>query len=479
MIHSIKDRWYRENGWRDVLRLAIPLILSTGAVSIQHFVDRMFLTWYEPAAVAASLPAGIVHWTIMSLFVGTAGYVNTFVSQYWGAESHHRIGPSIWQGMYVAIIGGMVSLLLIPLARPLFTAIGHDPAVMAHEITYFRILCTGGFTIVGAQALAGFYTGQSRTWTVMWVNVTATMVNIVLDYLLIFGNFGFPRLGIAGAAAATVIATVTAMMLYLILILNPAYEKQFRTRSGWRLDRELFARVMRYGLPNGIQFCLDMTGFTVFLLLIGRLGTSELAATNIAFNINTLAFMPMIGMGMAVNIIVGQNQGKGNSMMAERSVYTGFQLTFLYMTAIGALYLFTPGLFLAPYEYGSAAGNFAHIKATTIVLLRFVALYSLFDGMTIVFASALKGAGDTRFVMLMLVGLSFCILVIPSYLALTVFKASLYTGWTIATTYICVLGISYYVRFRRGAWKSMRVIEHIPPHIPPTLPTVPTTEVEL
>ncbi len=101
---SLNNRWRCEGGYREVLAIAIPLILSTGAWGIQHFVDRMFLTWYSPEAIAAAMPAGILNFTIMSLFLGTAGYVSTFVAQYHGASRCERIGPILWQGMYVAIM---------------------------------------------------------------------------------------------------------------------------------------------------------------------------------------------------------------------------------------------------------------------------------------------------------------------------------------------------------------------------------------
>ena len=133
IIRWLINRWRCEGGYRHILVLAFPLILSTSAWSLQTFVDRMFLVWYSPEAVAASMPAGMLNFTVMSLFIGTAGYAGTFVAQYYGAGIYRKIGPVVWQGTYIALAGGIVFLALIPLSRPMFAFIGHSPLVQSPE----------------------------------------------------------------------------------------------------------------------------------------------------------------------------------------------------------------------------------------------------------------------------------------------------------------------------------------------------------
>ncbi|MCK4447978.1 MAG: MATE family efflux transporter, partial [Candidatus Marinimicrobia bacterium] len=224
-------------------------------------------------------------------------------------------------------------------------------------------------------------------------------------------------------------------------------------------------------------FFLDIAGFATFLLLMGRLGTTSIAATSIAFNINNLAFMPMIGFGIAVSVLVGQHLGNNRPDLAERSAYSGFYLTFLYMAILASSYILVPGIYLKLFASHSDPGSFAPIRDITIILLRFVAIYSIFDTLNIIFAAAIKGAGDTRFVMVMLFFISFFILVIPSYFALVVFKMSIYVGWGIASTYIITLGIGFFIRFKGGKWKSMRVIEKPTPTLPSTFPETPTPDI--
>ena len=143
-MHYLKQRWNSQGGYREVLAIAVPLILSTASWSVQHFVDRMFLSWYAPEAIAAAMPAGMLHFSMVSIFMGTAGYVSTFVAQYYGAKRYQRIGPAIWQGVYVSIIGGLLILCVIPFAEPIFRMVGHSPQVRHNEVVYFQILCLGG-----------------------------------------------------------------------------------------------------------------------------------------------------------------------------------------------------------------------------------------------------------------------------------------------------------------------------------------------
>ena len=439
--------------------VAIPLILSTATWSIQHFVDRMFLTWYSPETIAAAMPAGMLNFTIISIFMGTAGYVSTFVAQYYGAGRYHRIGPALWQGVYISLFGGIVLLGVIPLAEPAFRLIGHSPEIQKYEVIYFQVLCLGGGAYIGSYALSGFFSGRGKTWPVMWVNAATTAVNLVLDYALIFGKWGFPELGIIGAAIATVVAGVFSLLVFFGLLFTTANDSRYHTRKGWRLEKELLVRLLRFGFPSGVQFFLEISAFTAFVLVVGRLGTASLAATNIAFNINTLAFMPMIGCGIAISVLVGQYLGAENSDVAQAAVYSGFHLTFVYMASIAAAYVLLPDLFVAPFAHQADPERFAEIYGYSVVLLRFVAVYCLFDTMNIIFCSAIKGAGDTQYVMIMTTILSVFVLFIPVYLTVEVLKSGLMIAWVFATAYVISLGVTFYLRFLGGKWRTMRVIE--------------------
>jgi len=475
--NSLKGRWGRESGYRDVLALAIPLILSRGAMSIQHFVDRVFLTWHSPEAVAAAFAGGMLSFLVLTLFIATAGYTSTFVAQYHGAGREDRVGPAVWQGMYVAVVGGAVHLLLIVPAGSVFRLIGHA-GLVEHETAYFRILCLGAGPAIGSAAMSGFFSGRGRPWPTVVVTGLQTSLNMILDYGLIFGKWGLPALGAEGAAVATVISACFSCVLYAGLIMRRRYDSVYRTWRGRMLDVTLFARLLRFGLPYGVQFCLDVGGFVVFALLVGRLGTTSLAATTITFNINSLNFLPMVGFGVAVSVLVGRHLGENRPDLAARSVYSALHLTVLYTAALGALFVVVPGVFLKLFGARADPESFAALRQTVIVLLRFVAAYCVFDGVCIVMASALRGAGDTRFVMVLAIVVSALVLVLPNIIALGVLNASVYVAWTFVAAYIITLSFGLVARFLGGKWRSMRVIEEAPAFVPPQLPETPPSTSE-
>ena len=344
VLARVRNRWGSVGGYRDFLALALPLILSTASWSIQHFVDRVFLAWHSTQSMAAALPAGITNFVFVSFFLGLAGYVNVFVAQYVGARRPGRVGASIWQGTYLSGGAGIAALGLLPLARPLFDLIGHDLAIRAEEVAYFRILCFGTGPIVLATVLSCFYSGQGKTWVVLIVNASATGINIGLDYALIFGHWGFPAMGIRGAAWATNLAAAFSALLFGLLILQRQNREEFGTLSQWRFDGELFRRMLRFGVPSGVNFMLDVMAFSFFILIVGRLGTVELAATNMAFNVNSLAFMPLIGCGIAVSTLVGQHLGENLPDKAEYCTWSGMHLALGYMGTMALLYLSVPKL---------------------------------------------------------------------------------------------------------------------------------------
>jgi multidrug resistance protein, MATE family len=451
--------WQGPGGMGEVLAIAYPLILSQMSFTVQVFVDRLFLTWYSAEAVAGAVTGLFVSWSAVGLCIGTGEYLTAFVAQYYGARRFPRIGAAVWQGIYFSLLTGTLIAALSPFAGALFEQTGHAPVLRQYETTYSRLLLLGSGPIILMATLSSFFAGRGRTLPVLAVNVGATVVNAVLDYLLIFGHHGFPRWGVSGAAIATIVSQVFGSAAYLVLILRPEHRREFATLASWRLEPALLWRLLRYGVPAGLQFSIEIGAFAIFMVVIGRLGTAPLAASGIAFNLNMIVFMPLLGIGLAVSSLVGRYLGAEQPDTAERSAYSAFRIGLVYLGACSALYVLAPRLLLAPYAAGADPASFAEVGRLTVVLLRFVAFYSLFDMMSVLFAAALKGAGDTTYPLLATLVLSWAIMVVPSYVLCVYLGAGVYTAWTTAAAYCLGVGLLMFRRFRGGRWRSVRVIE--------------------
>ena len=329
-------------GYRETLRVAWPLIISMGSFTLMQFTDRLFLAWHSAVSIQAALPAGILSFTMVSGFMALAGYANTFVAQYHGAGETGWCSRATAQGILLALASWPLTLALIPIGLWLLRVSGHAPAVLEEERAYFTILMLGCVSAPLTAALGGFFSGRGDTFTTMITNVIGNLLNIALDYAMIFGHWGFPAMGIRGAAWATVIAGFVSPALLFILFFSRRFNSTFQTRREFRYDPALMRRLIRFGLPAAAHLVLDVGAFTLFVLLTGRLGGTALAASNIALSINNIAFMPLIGISIAASILVGQYQGRRESAIAEKAGWTSMKIGWLYMGVIALTFVVFP-----------------------------------------------------------------------------------------------------------------------------------------
>ena len=453
--------WSRPCGGREVLSVALPLIVQTCFWSLMWFIDRLYLSWYSKEATAAALPGGMYHWTMICLPAGIASYANTFVAQYTGAGRKRRVGNAVQQAIWFGWMTVPLFLLAIPLAPWLFRGTSDNPEIVRQEAIYFQVLALGAGANVITGAQSCFYTGRGLTGIVMLVNCIGTLLDISLEYTFIFGALGFPRLGIAGAALTTAISNWATVLMFWWLMRRPAERAEFGL-DDHHFDWELFRRLIRFGLPSGLPQLIEGLAFTLLTISIARASDNGGAATSIALTINAMAFVPMIGLNITVTTLVGQKLGENRPDLAERATWTSMMLGMAYTGFFAILYLVVPDVFLVLHT-AFAAEDFDQVRTTTILLLRFVAIYCFFDATQIVLIGALRGAGDTKFIMLA-TSLVSIISVAIGWACEERYhwrerEIALWGWWWILTAWIFALGLIYMLRFTGGKWRSMRVIE--------------------
>ncbi|OIO01192.1 MAG: hypothetical protein AUJ49_08435 [Desulfovibrionaceae bacterium CG1_02_65_16] len=466
-MFNLREHWEGECGCREVLAVGAPLMVSMGSSTLMQFTDRIFLGRHDVLELAAAVPGGLTSFLAVAFFMGVATCVGVLVAQYHGACRPRRVGAALWAGVWFSVASGAVLALLAGLSGPLFALAGHPATVQGLETEYFRILTLGGGFVVLATALSGYFSGLGRTVPVMLVNLTGATVNIPLDYALIFGRLGAPELGITGAAWATVAGGAFSCLLFGLLLLSPEAEKRHNVRSAWRPERDMLSRLFGIGLPAGAQFFLDIMAMTGFSLLVGRMGLMALSATNIAFSINGLTYLPLIGLSIAVSILTGRSQGQGQPDRARRAAGNTLLLSLAWMGGISLIFLFAPGPLIDLFQPSGLSGPagsaesaaFVDIRAISVVLLRYVALYSIVDAVSLTYFGALKGAGDTKYLMLVILFAGVGVLVAPTWLMVSLGVGGIHGPWLALSAYICVLAASFALRFRHGAWANRRVIE--------------------
>jgi len=447
-----------EGGMGELLSVAYPLIISTASNTVMQFINRVFLSRYSADALAACVPAGILSFTLICFFMGTTSYTNAFVSQYHGKGKTASVSVAVWQGVWLGLISGLILLLLTPAGLYLIDSSGHPAAVKILEKQYFTILNAGGILVTVNTALSAFFTGRGRTKVTMSANMAGNAVCVVLSWLLIFGSGPIPELGIRGAAWAAVIGQACVMIIYLIIIFSAENRRAYRTARLVGLHKGLFKRLIKFGAPNGVGFFLDIASYGVFIFMVGNMDKYSLAANNIIASINMIAFMPVIGLGMANLTLVGRYIGKKRPEISIKVTRNAVKAALSYVLVIGCLFFIFPGFFVNIFGRPDSA-EFAPILAASRPLMKLLAFFILFDAMGIIFADALRGAGDTRFQMIVGSALAWLVFVPGIYYLVNILHSGLMAVWAWALVYVMLLAAVFGLRFNAGRWRSINILK--------------------
>lgn len=446
-------------GYFELLKLAYPLILMSASNSIMQFVDRKLLAHLSSVDMAAAMPAGILYFTLFCLFLCASGFTSTIVAQYHGAGNRQAVLSSVWSGVYFALGAGLIITFVIPfLGRFLIGFGGHSPDLYWREIAYFNGLIPSGVFACLAAPFFSFFSGQGRTMPVALINILACVLNIFLDYVFIFGWGPIPGMGIYGAGLATSLCSLLSMLMILGYFLMQN-QQRFPTRSNRLPQWEGVVRLMRYGIPTGIQVAFDCGAFTLVSFTVGVLGSDQLAAHTIALSINNIFFIPLLGLSDATSILVGQYIGRSKHSIAGRVAYRSWRTSLLYMFVGGLIYLVFPKELAGMFSPAQDDGTFQAVIGLASWLLLAAFLFNMSDTMKFIFTAGLRGAGDTRPIMLICISCAYLLMVPGVLIIVYIFRGNVVWVWAYLTFTATVEGLLILLRFRSGKWRYIRMIK--------------------
>lgn len=442
---------------RSLLHIALPMVISQASETIMMFVDRLFLSWLGKAHISAAMSGGLSSFVFMSLFLGTVGYVNALSAQYFGSGNEKNCVKTVIQGFGLSVFFYPLALLLIPLVGRFFRAAGHSPEQTVLEFTYFRILMWGGILALFRTALAGFFLGIGKTRTVMIANLVGMVINIPVNYLLIFGKYGFPEMGITGAALGTLAGSFVICVILFIAFLKHRLYGEHRKEGVWRLDRDILGKLLRYGVPAGFESFLNVFAFNLFIQMMHSYSEDVAAAVTITFNYDMVAFIPMLGLGFATTSLVGQQMGAGSPDGAAEVNRLSLKVGLVYAGFMMCLFVFGAPWLVSLFTTGLAASDRAFVPLAK-TMLRLASIYTIADVLQLVMAGTLRGAGDTKWVMYISVTLHW-LLALTTFLMIKVLVANPLSVWIVFITMIVITGVSLLLRYRHGHWRSLRIVE--------------------
>lgn len=437
--------------YREILKLSWPLALGMINNGILHFTDRAFIARESMAGLEASMSASMLALVILCFFQSVVSYSGTFVAQFIGAKDKRGATMSYHAGLWIAVFSAFAALLMIPLGTFILERFSNGAEIFALQKTYYSVCTAGGFFLFAQMAVQGFFTGIGNTRVIFVINIIGNLVNVVLDYVLIFGKFGFPHLGLAGAAYATVFATAVQWA-----ILTIAAHREVDKIAPHRLCKEirsLIVKILKFGLPSGAYSFLNLISFTIFVFILGLVGHVEAAVSNACFTVNYLLFAPMEGFAQGAATLVGQSQGARDSEKAAKyavkTLVLGLSLAAV--LSILTLVFHRPILAMFAPEDVEIAAKFQELGLTLLLLMT---AWQLFDAADIIIGGALKGAGDTKFVFYWMLFCSF-VLWLPLVFVVRMISNTMPALWSTMIVFVVIICIGSVIRFKKGKWKSI------------------------
>jgi len=443
-----------------LMPIAVPMIISQIFDTVMTFVDRLYLAYVGKEEIAACMSGGITAWLCMTLFVGIIGYSSTIVAHHYGAKRFRECPLVVYQGLLLAVLSYPLVLVVASFASRIFTSGGHDPDLARLELQYFWYMAFGGILGLLRAALASFFSGIGKTKVIMWANSTALLVNLVANYVLIYGKLGCPAMGLKGAAIGTLMASGTMTVVIFVAFLREIRRAPYSAtladvHYNWRNLRAL----LRFGLPNGIENLLGMGSFVAVVSSFNSYGANVAAATTIVFSWDLVSFFPLIGIQVGVCTLVGQCMGAKNPDGAEQAAYSGFKLALSYSGLALIIFCTIPQVLVGVFTPDSVPGlDYGAVRELAVRMLRLAALYLMFDGIVLVSTGALRGAGDTLWVMIVGAMLQWVnasvVLIGVHYL-----KWQPIYAWLVFVFAIMTTGGVVYLRFKHGKWKTITMLE--------------------
>jgi len=443
---------------RELLEIALPMVISQGAFAVMIFTDRYFMSQIDPVHMAAALGGGVACFFSFCFFSGLFSYANALAAQYLGAGEKHKCARVVTQGWIMTVACIPILAAITFLISDIFSAMDHDPVQVELERTYYQILMLGIVVTLAKICLSSYFAGIGRSKVVMICDVCGLALNVPLAYVMVFGHFGFPALGIVGAGISTMVATIFSFLLFLGFFLERTHRKEFAVIEAFSLETGILKRFLRLGFPSGVELFLNVAAFNLFLLMFQSYGVVEGASAAIVFNWDLLSFVPLIGLNIGMISLIGRFVGARDLQRADEVVTAGFVIGLTYSAVLAGLYI----VFRFPLVeiFAPPEGDFTEIRNLAGFMMVGLSSYAMADAVIQVTGGVLRGAGDTRWLMVASVSLHWAMLV-AQYFIIRVFELGPKVAWLAFVALIFAIAVVFVIRLRGERWRDEEALARV------------------
>ena len=439
------------NFYKKILRVSLPAIAGLSTQMVVSMVDSAMIGRIEDTTYAlAAMGIGVLAtWALVSFFSSLATGTHVIVARRFGQGNFLECGNTLNNSLIISLsIGTVVALIGVFFASDIanFFASDDKVAMYASEYLFFRFLGIPLFLI--SVSYRGFFFGISKTKIFMISGILTNLFNIIFNYIFIYGAFGMPRMGLAGAGLGSTLATFIDALFYLIVILLPAYRNRYQNFRYFKLDKEIIKGVFKISLPVSFQNVFVLIGFLSFVSITGIIGTKEQAATQAIISTLFMSFLPLFGFGAAVQTLVGNNLGAKKFQLAKLYGFETAKVATMFTIFLGIIFLTIPQyvLLIITNDWG--------IIEMAKPALRIAGFTQMFYATGVVLANGLQAAGRTVFVMKAEMITNLFIFVPLAYLLGVVLEFGLTGAWFALPGYIIIYSGAVFIKYSSKNWNT-------------------------
>lgn len=436
-----------------ILKIALPAIAGLSTQMVVSLVDTAMVGRLPDAKYyLAAMGIGVLAtWAVVSFFSSLATGTHVLIARRYGAKNYEECGKVLNTSLLLSLlIGIIISSLVVIFANDIadFFAVDKKVGFYVGEYLHYRFIGIPFFLMT--VSYRGFYFGIGKTKIFMYSGVIANFLNIIFNYILIYGAFGIKGMGLAGAGLGSTLATLCDALFYFSVSLLPSYRGRYKYFRNFKFIKEIANSIVKISLPVSLQNIFILIGFLSFIAITGFIGTLEQAASNVVFSSLLISLMPCFGFGIAVQTLVGNSLGSGNIKLAKHYGYETSRLATIYTLFIGFLFLLTPRLILI------LTTNDYKVIETAVPALRIAGIGQIFYSIGVVLANGLQAAGKTFYVMMAEVIVNWFVFVPIAFLLGVILHFGLIGAWCALPFYVILYAGIIYLKFKFGNWEGYK-----------------------
>ena len=449
-------------GIRQLLAISLPMVISCACDTMMMFVDRLFLAKLGSEYMNAAMSGGTCCYMFVTFFMGLTGYSNALVAQHLGAGLKKRCSLVTTQAIVISIAAFPLILACIPLGRIIFEYSGIAEAQLEPQCDYFNIVMFSTIFGLLRNSFSSFFSGIGKTRIVMFAATVAMIINIMINYLLIFGNLGFPALGIQGAAIGTIIGSAAGVIVLAWVYFGKNNRQEFEVMANLHFAGDMLKKLIRLGSSFGVEMLLNVAAFNFMILIFQSYGIAIASAVTIAYNWDMVAYIPLIGVEVGVTSLTGRFMGAEDSNTAHKVMKSGLKIAGVYSFIIMLVFFIFANPLTMLFEPENKQEFLEITLPVAVYMVKLISIYVLSLSVITVFAGALRGAGDTFWTMLISVFGSWVMALVILFMTV-VFDCKAENTWIGMVITVLFMALLYFIRYRQGKWRTMKIVDHNQP----------------